>query len=421
MANPSPLADPVFWQQPLADRMTTIAELRAEGPFHEVQITNPRFEGREKFWAVLGFDEVMEISRRPQEFCSGEGAVSIFGGRGGGGDMGMFINMDDPRHARQRGIVSRSFTPRSLQGVLDSVESIANELIDGICERGEVDLVETVSQPFPLLIICDMMGIPRSEFPTVLKATNAILGAGDPEMTGVTGEDDMAGMMQAFMNLMTLFNELVEDRRVNPREDLTSMLVHNDADEDMLTEGELAGFFILLAVAGNDTTRNAISHGVHLLSRFPDQKKTWLDDIDGVATTATEEIVRYASPVTFMRRTLTTEASVSGHEFTEGEKVVLFYGAANRDPKAFADPEAFDVRRNPNAHVGFGGPGPHFCLGAHLARREISTIFRLLHRRLPDLEVIDEPTPLAAATIPLVGGLKRVPVRFTPTKPVGGP
>jgi cytochrome P450 len=278
-----------------------------------------------------------------------------------------------------------------------------------------------VSQPFPLLIICDMMGIPRSEFPTVLKATNAILGAGDPEMTGMSGEDDMAGMMQAFMNLMSLFNELVADRRGNPRDDLTSMLVHNDAGEDMLTEGELAGFFILLAVAGNDTTRNAISHGVHLLSRFPDQKKIWLDDIDGVAPTATEEIVRYASPVTFMRRTLTTEASVSGHEFTEGEKVVLFYGAANRDPKAFADPETFDVRRNPNSHVGFGGPGPHFCLGAHLARREISTIFRLLHRRLPDLEVVEEPTPLAAATIPLVGGLKRVPVRFTPTTPTAGP
>jgi cytochrome P450 len=398
--------------------MRTIAELRSGGPFHEVEITNPRLDAPERFWAVLGFDEVMEISRRPQEFCSGQGAVSIFGGRNEGGDMGMFINMDDPRHARQRGIVSRAFTPRSLQSVLDSVESIANELIDDICERGEVDLVETVSQPLPLLIICDMMGIPRSEFQTVLKATNAILGAGDPEMTG---QDDMAGMMQAFMNLMSLFNELVADRRVNPSDDLTSKLVHHDAGEDMLTEGELAGFFILLAVAGNDTTRNAISHGAHLLSRFPDQKKIWLDDIDGIAPTATEEIVRYASPVTFMRRTLTTDATVSGHDFAEGEKVVLFYGAANRDPKAFADPEAFDVRRNPNSHVGFGGPGPHFCLGAHLARREISAMFRLLHRRLPDLEVVEEPTPLAAATIPLVGGLKRVPVRFTPTAQVGAP
>ena len=414
MSKSSPLADPLFWQRPLAERMKTIAELRTQGPFHQVEITNRRFDVTEKFWAVLGFDEVMEISRRPQEFCSGEGAVSIFGGRNEGGDMGMFINMDDPRHARQRGIVSRSFTPRNLEAVLASVESIAHELIDDICERGEVDLVEMVSVPFPLLIICDMMGIPRSEFPTVLTATNAILGAGDPDMSG---NDDMAGIMTAVMNLVGLFNELVDDRRVNPRDDLTSKLVHNDAGEDMLSQGELAGFFILLAVAGNDTTRNAISHGVHLLSRFPDQKQIWLDDVEGVAPTATEEIVRYASPVTFMRRTLTADASVAGHDFTAGEKVVLFYGAANRDPKAFVDPEAFDVRRNPNSHVGFGGPGPHFCLGAHLARREISTMFKLLLRRLPDLEVIEEPTPLAAATIPLVGGLKRVPVRFTPTKP----
>ncbi|HUR49311.1 MAG TPA: cytochrome P450 [Acidimicrobiales bacterium] len=203
---------------------------------------------------------------------------------------------------------------------------------------------------------------------------------------------------------------------MNPRDDLTSKLAHNDAGEEMLTQGELAGFFILLAVAGNDTTRNAISHGVHLLSRFPEQKQVWLDDIDGVAPTATEEIVRYASPVTFMRRTLTTDATVSGHDFSAGEKVVLFYGAANRDPKAFKHPEVFDVRRSPNSHLGFGGPGPHFCLGAHLARREISTMFRLLLRRLPDLEVTAEPTPLAAATIPLVGGLKRVPVRFTPAE-----
>ncbi len=266
--------DPEFWRLPLAERMAHFAELREISPFTRASTPSPITGAHDEFFAVTRYAEVVEISRRPHDFCSGKGSISII-------DMptealeffGSFIAMDDPRHARQRNIVARSFTPRSLQGVLDSVESIANELIDGICERGEVDLVETVSMPFPLLIICDMMGIPRSEFPTVLKATNAILGAGDPEMTGTTGEDDMAGMMQAFMNLMTLFNELVADRRVNPSDDLTSMLVHNDAGEDMLTEGELAGFFILLAVAGNDTTRNAISHGVHLLSRFPDQKK----------------------------------------------------------------------------------------------------------------------------------------------------
>jgi cytochrome P450 len=185
----------------------------------------------------------------------------------------------------------------------------------------------------------------------------------------------------------------------------------------MLAPSEIAPFFILLAVAGNDTTRTAISHGVHLLSQNPDQRAAWQADLAGVTPSAVEEIVRVASPVTFMRRTATGDASVSGHEFTAGDKVVLFYGAANRDPRVFPDPERFDVRRDPNAHVGFGGPGPHFCLGAHLARRELSVAFRQLMTRLPDLEVAGDPVPLEAMGIPLVGGLKHLPVTFTPTAP----
>jgi cytochrome P450 len=195
--------------------------------------------------------------------------------------------------------------------------------------------------------------------------------------------------------------------------------VHNEVGEDMLAPNEIAPFFILLAVAGNDTTRNAISHGMHLLSQNPDQRAAWQADLEGLAPTAVEEIVRVASPVTFMRRTATGDVSVSGHDFSEGDKVVLFYGAANRDPRAFDDPERFDIRRDPNSHVGFGGPGPHFCLGAHLARREVSVAFRQLLRRLPDIELTGEPVPLEAMGIPLVGGLKHVPVRFTPTAKVG--
>ncbi len=182
-------------------------------------------------------------------------------------------------------------------------------------------------------------------------------------------------------------NELAEERRQNPTDDLTSQLVHNDLGEDMLAPNEIAPFFILLAVAGNDTTRTAISHGMHLLSQNPDQRRIWQDDLDGVTPTAVEEIVRVASPVTFMRRTATTDVTISGHDFVEGDKVVLLYGVANRDPRVFDDPEHFDVRRDPNPHVGFGGPGPHFCLGAHLARREVSVAFRQILARLPDIEV----------------------------------
>jgi cytochrome P450 len=220
------------------------------------------------------------------------------------------------------------------------------------------------------------------------------------------------------MELAGLMTELAEDRRRNPRDDLTTALVHNDLGEDMLAPQELAPFFILLAVAGNDTTRNAISHGMHLLTLNPAEKAKWQADIEQATPKAVEEIIRAASPVTFMRRTLTRNLTLSGQEFEEGDKVVMFYGAANRDPRVFNDPETFDIGRDPNPHIGFGGPGPHFCLGAHLARRELSVVFRHLLTRLPDIEVVGDPVPLQALGIPLVGGIKHLPVRFTPSAPV---
>ncbi len=370
-----------------------------------------------EFHAVTTYDEVVEISRKPKVFCSGQGAVAI-------PDMpiealeffGSFINMDDPRHARQRGIVSRAFTPRRLESVLDSVATICTEVIDDFCERGEVDLVEVMSSPFPLLVICDMMGIPRSEFKTVLDATNVILGGGDPEFVG---EDIMGALFGAGITLTGLLNEVAEDRRKNPKDDLTTALISAEVDEETMTPEELGAFFILLAVAGNDTTRTAISYGMQFLTENPEQRRIWQDDLEGVTASAVEEIVRYASPVVFMRRTATEDVTLAGRDFSAGERFVMFYGAANRDPAHFDAPEVFDVRRDPNPHVGFGGPGPHFCLGAHLARRELAVAWRQLLTRLPDLEAAGPPEYLEAAGIPLVGGIKRYPVRFTPTAPVG--
>jgi cytochrome P450 len=413
-ATAAELIDPQFWRIPLEDRMARFAELRESGPFLQASWDNPMSGLTETFWVTTRYAELVEISRRPEDFCSGRGAVSI-------PDLpaealeffGSFINMDDPRHARQRGIVSRSFTPRQLGSLLDSVETICSEVVDAMCEQGEVDLVPALSQPFPLLVICDMMGIPRSEFGTVLDATNVILGAGDPEMLG--GRDPMTAIFEAGMQLTMLMNELADERRKEPRDDLTSALVNAEGDEDILAPHEIAPFFILLAVAGNDTTRTAISRGMHLLAQHPDQRRVWQDDLDAVTATAVEEIVRVASPVTFMRRTATRTTRVGDHEFAEGDKIVLLYGVANRDPREFDDPERFDVLRSPNPHVGFGGPGPHFCLGAHLARREVAVAFRQLFTRLPDIEVVGDAVPLDAMGIPLVGGIKHLPVRFTPT------
>src|SRR5262245_37284449 len=200
MNTPSPLLDVEFWRLPLAERMAQFAEIREEGPFIPLSFDNPMTGLTESFYAVTRYAEVLEISRRPLDFCSGRGAVSIPDLPEAAMEFfGSFINMDDPRHARQRGIVSRSFTPRQLAKVLDSVETICTEVIDGFCQAGQVDLVEALSRPFPLLIICDMMGIPRREFDTVLQATNVILGGGDPEF--FDGGDPMGVTFEAGIRL----------------------------------------------------------------------------------------------------------------------------------------------------------------------------------------------------------------------------
>jgi cytochrome P450 len=415
---PSRIAENTFWHQPLDVRMAEFAEIREQGAVLPIDVENALSESIDRIHVLTRYDEVVHASKHPDDFCSGRGATSMF-------DLPMemleffggFINMDNPRHAHQRRVVAKTFTPTELAGVLDSVETICTEVIDGFCERGEADLVEVLSQPFPLLIICDMMGIPRTEFQTVLDATNVILGGGDPEFIGEDG--GIEKFLEAGMSLAGLMGELIEERRSNPTDDLTSKLVHNDLDEDLLTPNEITSFFILLAVAGNDTTRNAISYGVDLLSRHPDQRAVWQADVDGVSASAIEEIVRYSSPVTFMRRTATKDVTLGGYDLHDGDRVIMFYGAANRDPRVFDDPERFDVLRTPNHHVGFGGPGPHFCMGAHLARRELAVVFRELFKRLPDLETTGPAVPLESQGVPLVAGIKRLPVRFTPSAPVG--
>jgi cytochrome P450 len=414
------LTDPAFWTQPLDQRQAGFALLRRERPiaFYE----EPAFGDIQLgpgFYAITKHADVIEISGNPKVFCSGLGSTSVT-------DMpaeameffGSFIVMDDPRHARLRGIVSRRFTPKQLAGVMDNVMKVADEVIDDMAGKGETDFVQDISQPFPLLIIMDMMGIPRSEYATVLDSTNKILGAGDPEFFDGAVEGEMfTQVIGAGMTLVQLMNEVSEYKRKNPGDDLTTQLINAELEDDVLTPTELGSFFILLAVAGNDTTRTALSHGMHYLTENPDQRKIWQDNLEAVTPTAVEEVVRYAGPVVYMRRTLTQDYTMaSGHEFKQGEKVVMFYGSASRDEDVFDNPDVFDVRRNPNPHVAFGGPGPHFCLGAHLARRELNVMFRRLFERLPDIQATGYPELLNGAGMPLVTGVKRLPVQFTPVK-----
>jgi cytochrome P450 len=401
-----------FWSLPWARREAAFATLRRESPiafFEEPEF--PFLPKGRGYYAITRHADVLEISRRPEVFCSGQGATSI-------PDMptemnefyGSMINLDDPRHQRLRGIVSRRFTPKMVQSVMDDVERVTIQVIDGVAAKGKADFVGEIAAPMPLIIICNMMGIPESEHRLVFEKSNVILSGGDPEYIP-EGENPIAAFMEAGAALANVVRELARYKTTHPGDDLTSALVNTSLDGERLTDDEIASFFILLAVAGNETTRTAISHGFVALEQHPDQARIWRSEFDAVAPTAVEEIVRWASPVIFMRRTVRQPVVLSGKQLVPGDKVILFYASANRDEAVFPDPFRFDVRRSPNPHLGFGGPGPHFCLGAHLARREITVMFRELFRRLPDLHSVAEPAQLRSA---FINGIKHLPVAFTP-------
>jgi cytochrome P450 len=302
------LSLPEFWIAPVEEREGDFLTLREEDPirfFEEPEL--PPEVGLPKgpgYWAFTKHRHILEASRNPQIYCSGQGAASII-------DMppemneffGGMINMDDPRHGKQRNIISRGFTPRALGSIEQAVDRRARRVIDRVIEKGECDFVAEIAAPLPLEIICEMMGIPDSQSEFVFERSNRILGLGDPDYNP-EGENPITAAMSAGMELSMLMREMAESRRKDPTGDLTTALIHASGDEDVLTDGELASFFILLVVAGNETTRNAISHGMKALCDNPEERRKWAADFEGVAPTAVEEIVRWASPVIYMRRTL---------------------------------------------------------------------------------------------------------------------
>jgi cytochrome P450 len=314
------------------------------------------------------------------------------------------ISTDDPKHARLRRIVSNAFNPRNIRAVEDSIDRKADEIIERARTSGTGDFVTDIAAPFPLEIICDMMGVPPSEYANVLRHSNIILSNGDPEFIP-EGQDPILAMLDSGAALTSIMEDLGKFRIDNPIDDITSALVNAEIETEKLTQQELASFFVLLVTAGNETTRTAIAHGLHTLTEHPDQKARLLADYEGLAKTATDEIVRWASPVIWMRRTLAEDYTLSNFELSKGDKVLLFYCSANRDEDIFENPDVFDVGRTPNDHYGFGAPGPHFCLGAHLARREITVIFRELLRRHPDIHSRGTPSQLASR---FINGIKHL-------------
>lgn len=410
---PNP-TDNWFWVRPGDEIEADLARLRSEAPvvfLPEPEIPEdiplPRGPGS---WVLSRHAEILHVSKNPQIFSSAQGITLLDQPVEFNEFFSSMIAMDDPRHARLRKIVSAGFTPRMLGRLEDSVQVIASQIVDDVADRGEVDFVVDVAAALPLKIVCELMGVPDSQYQFVFENTNVILGAGDPEY--VENEADiLTAILTAGGNLATLMHEVIDAKRGGDGRDLTSQLVNADLGDDRLDEADLASFFILLVVAGNETTRNAISWGLKFLTENPDQRAIWAADFEEVAPTAVEEIVRLASPVTYMRRTATTDTELGGQAISAGDKVCMFYLSANRDEAVFDDPYSFDVLRDPNPHVGFGGPGPHFCLGAHLARREITVMFRELFERLPDIEASGEPQLLTSS---FIHGVKHLPATFTP-------
>ena len=400
-------SSPEFWLKDRAFREGAFKTLRDESPFQyfeEVVIEGSPFPQGPGYRAITRHDDIWQVSRNPQLFCSGKGSNI--------GDLptemneffGSMINMDDPKHFRLRNIVSRGFAPKEVARIEDQVRSRAEKLVTDLLERfpqGECDFVEEVASALPLEIICDMMGIPESDHKQIFHWTNVILGVGDPEF-GSSLDD----LMKVAIEMFSYAQALGEDRVKNPREDVTSAMMNAVVDGERLTAQEFGSFFILLVVAGNETTRNAISHGMKLLTDHPEQKALWFNNFDAHTKTAVEEIVRYATPVIHFRRTVTEDTELSGQKLLAGEKVVMWYCSGNRDERVFADPFKFDISRaSATPQVGFGAGGPHFCLGANLARREVSVMFDEIRRRMPNMRTTDEPAMLQSA---FINGIKRM-------------
>jgi methyl-branched lipid omega-hydroxylase len=399
-----------FWELDDELRDGAFATLRRVAPISFWP--EPVVEGFEKgagHWALTALDDVFFASRHPEVFSSSPSItindqppeIAEF--------FGSMIVLDDPRHQRLRSIVSRAFTPKVVARIEASVHERARRLVASMIAAhpdGKGEAVSELAGPLPLQVICDMMGIPEEDHQQIFHWTNVILGFGDPDLA-----TDFEELTRVSMEIGGYATALAEDRRSNPHDDLTTSLVQAEVDGERLTSAEVASFFILLAAAGNETTRNAISHGLLALTRYPEQRQKWWADFDGLSHAAAEEIVRWASPVIYMRRTLTQDFELNGTRMAAGDKATLWYCSANRDESKFADPWMFDVTRNPNPHVGFGGGGAHFCLGANLARREIRVMFQELNREIPDVVATEEPARLLS---PFIHGIKTLPIAWTP-------
>jgi cytochrome P450 len=324
--------------------------------------------------------------------------------------MASMLALDAPRHTKIRGLVSKAFTPKRLQTIRDQIAAQAASIVTDLAaiESGRADFVEQVSARLPLWTISEMVGVPVELRDEMIRNVIRINGFLDPQVN--EGRDPTVVQYEAMTYLHALAADLANQCRAKPRDDLMTNLVNAEIDGERLSQMEISSFFVLLLAAGNDTTRNTTSVALHALTNHPDQRALLRGDLDRYLQPAIEEILRWASPVLTMRRTATRDVAIAGADIREGDKVVLFYPAANFDEKVFADPTTFDITRSPNPHIAFGGGGPHFCLGSQLARMQLKSIITELLTCVPDLKVGEPEYELST----LIRSVKRMPCTFTP-------
>jgi cytochrome P450 len=390
------LADPRFWRLPELDRMAAFARLRQlEAPVFFPERRSAPWARTTGFHALVRHRDVVAASRRPDVFRSGNGVTTPRPARWARMLLGdSMVNLDDPRHADLRGLISRAFTPRVVARTADDVRRILRDIVDEVGACRPDDFVSSVAAELPLRVICSMMGIPAERRAHVLHQVNhtsehsAVEGPIRRLLPG-TGLWDL-------LRLNRLVGDVARARRRNPTDDLISALVTADVDGRRLTARELGSFFTLLLVAGVETTRNAIAHGLRLLTEHPEQRELLISDFDRYGDGFADEVVRLATPIIQFRRTLAGDHELNGHRLRAGDDVVLFYASANRDEAVFPHPDRFDITRAPNPHVGFGGGGPHFCLGASLARQEMTMLFRELYTTFPAIRSVGVPEFVAS-------------------------
>lgn len=380
----------------------TFRRLRTEAPVFR----HPDSLHGGSFWAVTRHADVWRISLDQQTFSSERGSAlnPPFTEEQLIPQREIMLNMDPPRHTKHRRLVNMGFSPKILRNAEQHIRGLARSIVDGVARRGRCDFVTEVAAELPLQVIVQMLGVPHADRHKFFEWSNTMIGGDDPEYSTCPEVGQLA-MMQLF----AYANELAVERKRCPREDLTTLLLQAEVDGERLTESQYDSFVMLLAVAGNETTRNLIAGGMLALIEHPDQRARLLADAS-LLPTAVEEMLRYVSPIMCFRRTAQRDVELGGQTIREGDRVIVWYASANRDQEVFADPDRFDVGRQPNDHLGFG-IGPHFCLGAHLARLEIRIMFEELLRRLPDIEL---EGPVSRLRSGFVNGIKHMPVRFTP-------